>query len=899
MFHTPTSESKQQSDGTQTHSPRADFSARVPMAPSYVGSNLARLHSSYGNQAVLRMLSHSTPTIQTKLTVNQPGDQYEQEADRVADQVMRMADPLSVQRKCSSCEEEEKLQRKCAECEEEEKKGELHRKETNAGPQFAPPLVHQVLNSPGHSLDPATRAFMEPRFGRDFSAVRVHTDANAANSARAVNALAYTSGQHVVFGSNQYSPGTHAGQRLLAHELAHVVQSKPHLARQQTNPPPPNQTPNPPTNQPPSATPNPPTNQPANPPPTCTVPADAAKQIADQGIPAQVIAAMRFAIGKGTIRASQAIPLTDAVINQADAAIKAQFGSLLPSRSFSKGGSITKQTPDQIANARVPNADDARRIIRQVALRTSGDALNALCITTEDDPVLESAVAVPVLASVGIQTVRDYEKSETAGVTSFPTQAGALPNVTLPTESPNIGHIVVHEAMHFYVHDVYRHTAEAGQWRREMMEGGAEFMARLVIMNQLPSDPNFLINYGTYANEVNFIYKNYTSFGGTFPLAYLQGRMDVIGITPVQPKKEIDQSSDPREQEADRMADQVMRMADAPGVQRKCNSCEQEDKLQRKCAECEEEEKKTELHRKETNAGPQFAPPSVQQVLNSPGRPLDRATRAFMEPRFGFDFSGVRIHDGLQAAKSASAIAALAYTVGQDIVFGASQYSPGSNSGQRLLAHELAHVVQQQRAGGFQISTQSAIIQRAPNPDEPQPQPTTCPPASKPGAREVPAGLDTLEDNKEDLAKILWNEAGGDKSIAIAVGSIVLNRVLTTKFHRVRDWKQFGRKADPPQYLIDIAGAILRGQYEDTTGGSWFYVSPQGMPDEAHSSCCAGQSGDCTMPEFAKDKADCKEGLREVDKTGQKRFFPSFAQESKAGTQPSCTEPMKILVYKN
>ena len=65
---------------------------------------------------------------------------------------------------------------------------------------------------------------MEPRFGHDFSAVRVHTDASAADSAKAVNALAYAAGQHVVFGSNRYSPGTSEGKRLLAHELAHVVQ---------------------------------------------------------------------------------------------------------------------------------------------------------------------------------------------------------------------------------------------------------------------------------------------------------------------------------------------------------------------------------------------------------------------------------------------------------------------------------------------------------------------------------------------------------------------------------------------------------------------------------------------------------------------------------------------------
>lgn len=89
-----------------------------------------------------------------------------------------------------------------------------------------PPTVHEVLRSPGQPLDSATRAYMEPRFGHDFSGVRVHTDTQAAESARAVNALAYTIGRNVVFGAGQYAPGTTAGQRLLAHELAHVVQQR-------------------------------------------------------------------------------------------------------------------------------------------------------------------------------------------------------------------------------------------------------------------------------------------------------------------------------------------------------------------------------------------------------------------------------------------------------------------------------------------------------------------------------------------------------------------------------------------------------------------------------------------------------------------------------------------------
>src|SRR6267154_6869801 len=86
--------------------------------------------------------------------------------------------------------------------------------------------VHEVLRSAGQPLDADTRAFMEPRFGHDFSEVRVHTDSRAATTASNLNSLAYTVGPNVVFAAGQYGPGTTAGRRLLAHELTHTVQQR-------------------------------------------------------------------------------------------------------------------------------------------------------------------------------------------------------------------------------------------------------------------------------------------------------------------------------------------------------------------------------------------------------------------------------------------------------------------------------------------------------------------------------------------------------------------------------------------------------------------------------------------------------------------------------------------------
>jgi len=161
---------------------------------------------------------------QPKLTVNEPNDVYEQEADHMADQVMRMPDPLA-SRDSFFKPADKAIQRKCAHCEQEEKM--LHRKESSAGEVGSgSQLANYVssLSTTGQTLSAGSRQFFEPRFGHDFSNVRIHTDAVAAKSAQSINALAYTTGNNIVFNSGQYSPETSAGQRLMAHELTHVVQ---------------------------------------------------------------------------------------------------------------------------------------------------------------------------------------------------------------------------------------------------------------------------------------------------------------------------------------------------------------------------------------------------------------------------------------------------------------------------------------------------------------------------------------------------------------------------------------------------------------------------------------------------------------------------------------------------
>jgi hypothetical protein len=185
--------------------------------------NLSKPGKKENQIASLPGSGNNTHFFQPKLTVNQPNDKYEQEADSMADRVMRMANstqnentffkstPLIIQSKCQHCQEEEKL----------------HRKESSgAEAQGSNELDSYVgsLGSSGQALPESSRQFYEPRFGQDFSNVRIHTDSVAAKSAQSINALAYTTGNNIVFNSGQYSPDSDGGKKLMAHELTHVVQ---------------------------------------------------------------------------------------------------------------------------------------------------------------------------------------------------------------------------------------------------------------------------------------------------------------------------------------------------------------------------------------------------------------------------------------------------------------------------------------------------------------------------------------------------------------------------------------------------------------------------------------------------------------------------------------------------
>ena len=141
--------------------------------------------------------------------------------------------------------------------------------------------------------------------------------------------------------------------------------------------------------------------------------------------------------------------------------------------------------------------------------------------------------------------------------------------------------------------------------------------------------------------------------------------------------------------------------------------------LQRKCAcggspaptgECEECRAKRLQGKAANGLVSKEMPPVVHEVLGGAGRPLDATTRRFFESRFGRDLSSVRVHTDAKAAESAQAVQAHAYTVGKDVVFGSNQFAPATHQGRELLAHELAHTVQQRNASGSVVSAEQGGI---------------------------------------------------------------------------------------------------------------------------------------------------------------------------------------------
>lgn len=201
-------------------------------------NRFGQLQQTLGNQVYGKLVKSGL--IQSKLKIGSPGDIYEMEADRVADQVMRMNGSNSlIRRMCNKCEDESHgksdngVQRMCSECEEElhrkslfDQQGEITTKGLSGQVREVSSGTESRINQSGsgRSMSGSVINFFEPRFGYDFSNVKIHTDANADTVNRKLNSRAFTVGNEIYFRRGEYNPGSFEGKRLLAHELTHVVQ---------------------------------------------------------------------------------------------------------------------------------------------------------------------------------------------------------------------------------------------------------------------------------------------------------------------------------------------------------------------------------------------------------------------------------------------------------------------------------------------------------------------------------------------------------------------------------------------------------------------------------------------------------------------------------------------------
>jgi hypothetical protein len=774
-----------------------------------------------------------------------------------------------------------RLQRKCAcggasgqtcGCDEHDgRKLPIRRRAlTHDAPDVVPAIVHEVLRSEGRPLEEGLRAFMESRLGHNFTHVRVHTDAPAAESARAVGALAYTVGKDVVFASGQYRPETREGRRLLAHELAHVIQqgdggrfdgklevgpsdgpeeraADEAAAAVEASP----------------VVPSPATAAATRPPRARSAPPvlrrktgdaaswfrglfsslilgtfgfpdswlqeylekldktgdiegdpdsdDKAREIVNtwrKGGGKFILTAQRKALlihelldgptmggdedailellvrsfnyelthifGAGGVdpkRLSEDIPdepgdrlfefFVDRCEGGHEAALAGNFkpkgappvplgvelppvGAVISNVELFKGGSTGWDvrcvlgllcSEDQAVVSQLPSLDV--KMMERIDVKQwkfdgkswSSQTVHPVGVNKPDKKLVGIVKTADCnsAAQTLFHEVRHQNQTEDVRKTHFTMEVDAYtetekwaiarglpetsPGESLRSTDPRSGaQSPSAKAIEAKVTRIYGGPTDVAG---EEVKGHEGANTTLVEVNGKPDKrqskdtdkyleepPTFVGEQPLFAKEWKcpeqkpgpLIQRKCACGGeaGTAGECEECARKRAPGL---QPKLNVSQPGDRFEAEADLLAERITRMPDqltrahAPGLQRQAVT-----PVGHSHGELAE------------------APPAVQEVLRSPGRPLDAQTRGFMESRFGHDFSQVRVHTDARADSSARAVDALSYTVGRNVVFAEGQYAPATSKGRRLLAHELTHVLQQ--GGGRGVSRADGLVHR-------------------------------------------------------------------------------------------------------------------------------------------------------------------------------------------
>lgn len=610
------------------------------------------------------------------------------------------------------------LQRKCAcgsysaggKCDKCQKHAtRLHREAVNdATPSGVPSIVNDVLASSSQPLQSETRAWMEPRFGYDFSNVRVHTDTRAAQSAEAVNALAYTVGQDVVFGAGQYAPDTARGSRLLVHELTHVVQQ----ARAGTN-----------------------TQQTAK---AISEPSDAAELEADKAVD-EMLSGAAVSVKESpsaTIHALSGVETGLLIGGSIAGAVGIGLGIAYLAGAFDQDRAVSDLPADLIERLRPACEPSATPAQRQAAI----DALVAWARGQSSLTIDWSKVAsVRFDASVGAQgSQTNADDPNHISVLLGPVAFSSVSNL-YSTFRHEMVHVQEHQSRPRAeilsrgqgVQEVYaylwelEHQQQTGLARREnwglSSTGAADVsvgLARVVdglfrglsaMSTELQTNPSMI----PAAEQLEIERRVACAMTQTpsevvravLPSAPLDRwqRECSEGVRAPQPKLSshanlnelgISSPESPEEREADYVANRISQGWTANSIR--------------------ESTEPTDVHRSASGLGaPGFIP-------RGGGMPFPVPVREHFEAGFGRSFDDVRIHTDEPAARSALSLQADAFTVGPDIYFGAGKFDPESTDGRRLIAHELTHTVQQQG------TAQSVMRQAAPGPS-----PTPASPAAE------------------------------------------------------------------------------------------------------------------------------------------------------------------------
>ena len=565
----------------------------------------------------------SNKLLQTKLTIGASNDPLEQEADRVADQVLAAPANPAV----SSAPPH--IQR--------------FRGQSTGLAGTAPASIDRVLASTGRPLDPALRQDMGQHFGHDFANVRVHADAAAEQSARDVNAHAYTVGHDIVFGAGQFAPGTHEGRRLIAHEMTHVVQQSGADGM------------------------------------------NVGQNNDKRGLSSIAPGLQRKPVinGKDSFHEKAAPDIDKAIaasfittyVPQKDLKpLKGNMEVLIPTDyedAYKRWGGSKKDSFE------IPGYTDRTAKKKPIKLRTMGRDYEGRNVRPS---TVEAAVHETVHLNSQMQFQTNFPHNYNEGVTQYFTEkilggAGAA----YPDEIKLAQGLI-----------------------KALGSGGEDLVAKAyfkgdkepyaTILRGFMQDPNHLHKHEwevaaekdpTDLKTANTLLEDALKFANNPTTSPPPAPPPAPAQSPsppaVQKKLAINQPGDQFEQEADRVADQVMAAPAHPVVSGT------PPRIQRFSGQ--------------SNGQMIAAPASVDRVLASPGRPLEPALRQDMGQRFGHDFSRVRVHSGAAAEQSARDVNAHAYTAGHDIVFGTGRFAPGIHEGRWLLAHELTHVIQQGDSG--------------------------------------------------------------------------------------------------------------------------------------------------------------------------------------------------------